>query len=65
MLYCGIDIAKRNHKASVIDAEGKPLFDSISIANAQKGCEKLYSLFEQLSITKTDIIIGMEATDHY
>lgn len=29
MFHCGIDIAKRNHEASVIDAEGKPLLDSI------------------------------------
>ena len=65
MFYCGIDIAKRNHKASVIDAEGKPLFDSISITNTQEGCEELYSLFERLSITRADIIIGMEATGHY
>lgn len=65
MFYCGIDIAKRNHETSVIDAEGKPLFDSISITNTQEGCEKLYSLFEQLSIARDDIIVGMEATGHY
>lgn len=33
MFYCGIDIAKRNHEASFIDAEGKPLLDSISITS--------------------------------
>lgn len=65
MFYCGIDIAKRNHEASVIDAEGKPLLDSITIANTQEGCERLYSLFERLGIDKADIIIGMEATGHY
>ena len=65
MFYCGIDIAKRNHEASVIDTEGKPLLDSITITNTQEGCEKLFSLFERLNIDKADIIIGMEATGHY
>lgn len=65
MFYCGIDIAKRNHEASVIDAEGKPLLDSITITNTQEGCEKLFSLLERLSISKSDVIVGMEATGHY
>ncbi len=65
MYYCGIDIAKRNHEASVIDAEGKPLLDSITITNTQEGCEKLFALFERLGIGTDAIIIGMEATGHY
>ena len=65
MFYCGIDIAKRNHEASVIDVEGKPLLDSITITNTQEGCEKLFSLFERLGIKNADVIIGMEATGHY
>ena len=65
MYYCGIDIAKRNHEASVIDTEGKPLLDSITIANTQEGCEKLFSLFDRLGISNTDVTIGMEATGHY
>lgn len=65
MFYCGIDIAKRNHEASVIDADGKPLLDSITITNTQEGCEKLLALFERLGIGKPDIMIGMEAAGHY
>jgi len=65
LYYCGIDIAKRNHEASVIDTEGKPLLDSITIANTQEGCEKLFSLFDRLGISNTDVTIGMEATGHY
>ncbi|MEA5060018.1 MAG: IS110 family transposase [Candidatus Pelethousia sp.] len=65
MFFCGIDIAKRSHEASVIDAEGKPLLDSITITNTQEGCEKLFSLFDRLSIGKNSVIIGMEATGHY
>ena len=44
MFYCGIDIAKHNHEASIIDAEGKALLDSISFANTKAGCEKLLAL---------------------
>jgi transposase len=65
LYYCGIDIAKRSHEASVIDAEGKPLLDSITITNTQEGCEKLFALFERLSISKDAVIVGMEATGHY
>jgi len=36
LFYCGIDIAKRNHEASVIDADGKPLLDSITVTNTQE-----------------------------
>ena len=64
MFYCGIDIAKRNHEASVIDAEGKPLLDSITITNSKEGCDKLFAIFTRLSIEKNDVIIGMEATGH-
>ena len=48
LFYRGIDIAKRNHQASVIDAERKSLPDSITITNTQDGREKLFALFERL-----------------
>lgn len=65
MYYCGIDIAKYKHEATVIDESGKALLDSISFANTKEGCEKLLSLFERLSISKDELLIGMEATGHY
>ncbi len=65
MYYCGIDIAKYRHEATVIDENGRALQESISFSNSKEGCEKLLSLFERLSISKDDLIIGMEATGHY
>lgn len=65
MHYCGIDIAKHNHEASVIDDTGKALIESISFSNSQDGCEKLLRLFERLSVSADDLLIGMEATGHY
>lgn len=64
MYYCGIDIAKYKHEATIIDESGKALLDSISFANSKKGCEKLLALFERLSISKEGLL-GMEATGHY
>ena len=65
MFYCGIDIAKYKHEASVIDINGKALIDSISFSNNRQGCEKLLAVFEKFEITPSDVIIGMEATGHY
>ena len=65
MYYCGIDIAKYKHEASIIDSDGKALLDSVSFANNKEGCEKVLSSFEKLGIEVESVIIGMEATGHY
>ncbi len=65
MFFCGIDIAKYKHEASVIDINGKALIDSISFANDKQGCEKVLTVLEKFEIAPADIIIGMEATGHY
>ena len=65
MFYIGIDIAKHNHEASIIDSTGSLLCESISFSNSQKGCEKLIALLERFSVCIDNCIIGMEATGHY
>jgi transposase len=65
MFYCGIDIAKYKHEASVIDSSGKALLDSISFSNSKEGCEKVLALFEKLGVAADSVVIGMEATGHY
>lgn len=65
MFYCGIDIAKYKHEASVIDQSGQALLESISFSNSKDGCEKVTALFERLGIACNDVLIGMEATGHY
>lgn len=65
MYYCGIDIAKHKHEASIIDESGKALLGSISFSNSQEGCEKLIHQFTQLSVSSDRLLIGMEATGHY
>ena len=51
MFYCGIDIAKYKHEASVIDMSGKALSNSITFANDRQGCEKVLAIFEKSEIT--------------
>jgi transposase len=65
MHYCGIDIAKRKHEASVIGESGKLLSRSFSIDNSADGAAKLFSFFSDNGIEKDKVVIGMEATGHY
>lgn len=64
MKYLGIDVGKRNHVASLIDENAKPLFKAFSFSNTIDGAN---SLLEKMSAyaDKSDVEIGMEATGHY
>ena len=65
MFYIGIDIAKKNHEASIIDSSGKSLSKSISFPNSTKGIEKFNNFIAEFGITTNNCIIGMKATGHY
>jgi len=65
MYYCGIDIAKRKHEASVIEESGKLMSKSFSLDNSSLGATKLFKFFDDNGINKDSIVIGMEATGHY
>ena len=65
MYYIGIDIAKHNHEVSIIDADGKSLSKSISIANSQKGLDDFNNYLSSFNVTSQNSIIGMESTRHY
>lgn len=65
MFYIGIDIAKSKHQASIIDASGSILCDSLSFPNTSDGCDKLIAQLVKLNISKEDALLGMEATGHY
>jgi transposase len=58
--YVGIDIAKRNHEAPLIDADGKPFSNSISFSNSKEGCDKLLAMFEKFGADNGNAVIGME-----
>ena len=65
MHYCGIDIAKRKHEASVIGESGRALSRSFPLDNSADDAAKLFQFFSDNDITKEDVVIGMEATGHY
>jgi transposase len=65
MFYVGIDIAKKNHEASIIDSNGKLLDKSISFSNSESGSNKLIALLNKFEADSSNVIIGMEATGHY
>lgn len=65
MLYLGIDIAKNNHVASLIDENAKPLFKAFSFSNTVDGANSLLNKLSAFVSTTDDVEIGMEATCHY
>lgn len=65
MFYVGIDIAKVNHQACIIDDFGNITEESFAFSNTQSGGEKLVSKLVKNNIMKDNVLIGMEATGHY
>ena len=62
MLFVGIDIAKRNHEASVIAQDGSVVRKTMRFANSQAGYNKFMDMVRGL---KEPVEFGMEATGHY
>ena len=62
MLFVGIDIAKRNHEASVIAQDGHVVRKAMRFANSQAGYNKFMDMVRGLS---EPVVFGMEATGHY
>jgi transposase len=65
MLICGIDIAKNNHEASLVDESGKLLSKSLRFSNDSSGAATLLDYLSKLNPDNGEIVIGMEATGHY
>lgn len=65
MLYLGIDIAKNNHVASLLDENAKPLFKAFSFSNTIDGANSLIEKLSAFITTAADVEVGMEATGHY
>lgn len=65
MFFLGIDIAKTNHVASLIDSNGKVIIKTITFKNEMDGYNKLVDTIKSVSPNKEDFQVGMEATGHY
>ena len=64
MLLLGVDIAKLNHVASLIDSSsGELIFSNFKFQNNILGFSSLLEKISKFSVT--EIIIGLESTGHY
>ena len=63
MFYLGIDVAKTNHVASLIDDEGSILIKAIKFTNSSEGFQKLLDSLKDFDLSK--IYCAMEATGTY
>ena len=64
ILFCGIDVAKFEHVASIYDpSTGEIILDSLHFSNDDKGFK---TLLETLKKNKNhEILVGFESTGHY
>jgi transposase len=65
MHYLGIDIGKNNHKASLLDEGGKPVFKGFSFSNTTQGGESLLARLAEKTVAPAGLEVGLEATGHY
>lgn len=63
MFYLGIDIAKVNHVASLIDQDGSILVKAIKFTNSNEGLQKLLDSIKEYDFSQ--IYCAMEATGTY
>ena len=65
MIYAGIDIAKNDHVIGAVDERGKDAAKPTRFANSTAGFDRCAAYLDGLSESKSDLIVGMEATGHY
>ena len=63
--FLGIDIAKTNHIASLIGADGSVVIRAIKFKNSNEGYTKLLNTIQNKLNDLSNINIAMEATGHY
>lgn len=64
MIYVGIDIAKTNHYASIVDySTGEVIENPFLVTNNKQGFNLLYSKIKDFD--KGKVLIGLESTAHY
>jgi len=67
MYFLGVDIAKHNHVAALIDSNGEVVIKTIKFTNDSVGYSKLIStVFSAIpDADSSNIVVAMEATGHY
>lgn len=62
MYFCGIDVAKYQHAALVVDDKGQTVQPAFSFDNSRAGFDQLATALAELS---DPVTVGLEATGHY
>lgn len=65
MFYAGIDIAKCDHVIGATDEQGKTVCKPMQFDNSTSGFDRCVTYLEGLSGSKSELVVGMEATGHY
>lgn len=65
MYYIGIDVAKTNHVASIVDSQGDIILRTIKFTNSKEGYAKLLADIQTAIGSFDDFVFAMEATGHY
>ena len=65
MFIVGIDVAKRNHEAIVLNSKGTVVKKAFNFANTTDGLEKLQGILGTISSNPDDFTVAMESTAHY
>lgn len=65
MIYAGIDIAKNDHVVGATDEHGRDASKPMRFANSAGGFDRCVAYLEGLAESKSDLMVGMEATGHY
>ena len=65
MWTLGIDVAKRSHRATLLDQDGQAVFRNLAVEHSREGVELLCKRLAETGRPSEDIRVGMEATGHY
>ena len=63
--YLGVDVAKYQHQATLINSRGMIIGQSFQFSNSQAGFDFLWGRIKKQLPQKAVVIVGMEATGHY
>ncbi len=65
MMTLGIDVAKKSHNATLLDAEGKVIFGNVTFPSTRLGLDTFLRRLREHEATPDRVRIGMESTGHY
>ena len=61
----GIDVGKRRHVATLLDAQGQTVFRNYGFAQSRDGVEGLLGRLAEAEVSPDELVVGLEATGHY